>query len=411
MREVAIVSAVRTAIGKGNRGSLKDTRPDDMLGHVLKAAVERGGIDPADIDDIIIGNAAPEAEQGMNIARVGAFLADIPDSVPALTINRFCSSGLQSLGQGAASIIAGWQNIVLSGGVESMSQIAMGGQKPCPNPTLVAKRPDLYMPMGLTAEVVAERYDVSRADMDSFSLQSHEKALKAISEGRFKDEIVPMPTRVYKHNQWHDVVVDTDEGPRPGSTLEKLGRLRSPFKQGGQVTAASSSQVSDGAAATLLVERKMAEEKGLPILGVLKSFQVIGCRPDEMGIGPKFAIPKALEAAGLSIEDIDLFEINEAFASQALHCARALSIDEAKINVNGGAIALGHPLGCTGARLTTTLLHEMKKRDARYGIVSMYWWRHGRCSRFRRIQARRTKPRSSRMTALGTTPKASIHTS
>jgi acetyl-CoA acyltransferase len=342
-----------------------------MLGLVLKEAVNRGGINPADIDDVIIGNAAPEAEQGMNIARVGAFLADIPDTVPALTINRFCSSGLQSLGQGAASIIAGWQDIVLTGGVESMSQIAMGGQKPCPNPTLLEKRPDLYMPMGLTAEVVAERYDVSRSDMDSFSLNSHEKALRAIKEGRFKDEIVPMPTRVYKNKVWRELEFSTDEGPRAGSNLEKLGRLRSPFKQGGQVTAATSSQVSDGAAATLLVERKLAEEQGLPVLGVLKSFQVVGCSPDEMGVGPKLAIPKALKAAGLTITDIDLFEINEAFASQAIHCARVLEIDETKLNVNGGAIALGHPLGCTGARLTATLLHEMKKRDVRYGIVSM----------------------------------------
>lgn len=371
MREVAIVSAVRTAIGKGNRGSLKDTRPDDLLGVVLKAAVDRAGIDPAEIDDIIIGNAAPEAEQGMNIARVGAFLADIPDSVPALTINRFCSSGLQSLGQGAASILAGWQEVVLTGGVESMSQIAMGGQKPCPNPTLMEKRPDLYMPMGLTAENVAERYDVTRAQMDEFSLKSHDKALEAISAGRFEDEIVPMPTRVYKNGSWIELEFKTDEGPRAGSSMEKLGRLRSPFKQGGQVTAASSSQVSDGAAATLIMNREIATARGLPILGVLRSYQVVGCRPDEMGVGPKYAIPKALEAAGLQIDDIDLFEVNEAFASQALYCARELGIDDSKLNVNGGAIALGHPLGCTGARLTTTLLHEMKRRGVRYGIVSM----------------------------------------
>jgi acetyl-CoA acyltransferase len=371
MREVAIVSAVRTAIGKGNRGSLKDTRPDDLLGAVLKAAIERAGIDPAEIDDIVIGNAAPEAEQGMNIARVGAFLADIPDSVPAVTINRFCSSGLQSLGQGAASIIAGWQKVVLTGGVESMSQIAMGGQKPCPNPTLMEKRPDLYMPMGLTAEIVAERYNISRSQMDEFSLNSHDKALDAISSGRFNDEIVPVSTRVFKGGSWVELEFKTDEGPRPGSSMEKLAKLRSPFKQGGQVTAASSSQVSDGAAATLLMDRELATERGLEVLGVLRSYQVVGCKPDEMGVGPKYAIPKALEAAKLSIGDIDLFEINEAFASQALYCARELGIDQSRLNVNGGAIALGHPLGCTGARLTTTLLHEMKRRNARYGIVSM----------------------------------------
>lgn len=371
MREVAIVSAVRTAIGKAKKGNLKDTRPDDLLATVLTAAIERAGIAASDIDDVVIGTAMPEAEQGMNVAKIAAMVAGIPDDVPALTINRFCSSGLQSIAQGATSIMAGWQEVVLAGGVESMSQIAMGGQKPSPNPTLMAERPEAYTPMGITAENVATQYGISRADQDAFSLESHGKALAAIAEGRFADEIVPVKTRVFKGGAWHDITVDTDEGPRAGSTIEKLGRLRSPFKAGGSVTAASSSQVSDGAAATILMARDAAEAKGLPVLGLIKSFQVVGVPPEIMGVGPKYAIPKALEAAGLSIDDIDVFEVNEAFASQALYCARELGIPAEKLNPNGGAIALGHPLGCTGARMTATLLYELKRRNARYGIVSM----------------------------------------
>jgi acetyl-CoA acyltransferase len=371
MREVAVVSAVRTAIGKAKKGNLKDTRPDDLLATVLTAAIERAGIAASDIDDVVIGTAMPEAEQGMNVAKIAAMVAGIPDDVPALTINRFCSSGLQSIAQGATSIMAGWQEVVLAGGVESMSQIAMGGQKPSPNPTLMAERPEAYTPMGITAENVATQYGISRADQDAFSLESHGKALAAIAEGRFADEIVPVKTRVFKGGALHDITVDTDEGPRAGSTIEKLGRLRSPFKAGGSVTAASSSQVSDGAAATILMARDAAEAKGLPVLGLIKSFQVVGVPPEIMGVGPKYAIPKALEAAGLSIDDIDVFEVNEAFASQALYCARELGIPAEKLNPNGGAIALGHPLGCTGARMTATLLYELKRRNARYGIVSM----------------------------------------
>jgi acetyl-CoA acyltransferase len=371
MREVAVVSAVRTAIGKAKKGNLKDTRPDDLLATVLTAAIERAGIAASDIDDVVIGTAMPEAEQGMNVAKIAAMVAGIPDDVPALTINRFCSSGLQSIAQGATSIMAGWQEVVLAGGVESMSQIAMGGQKPSPNPTLMAERPEAYTPMGITAENVATQYGISRADQDAFSLESHGKALAAIAEGRFADEIVPVKTRVFKGGAWHDITVDTDEGPRAGSTIEKLGRLRSPFKAGGSVTAASSSQVSDGAAATILMARDAAEAKGLPVLGLIKSFQVVGVPPEIMGVGPKYAIPKALLAAGLSIDDIDVFEVNEAFASQALYCARELGIPAEKLNPNGGAIALGHPLGCTGARMTATLLYELKRRNARYGIVSM----------------------------------------
>jgi acetyl-CoA acyltransferase len=371
MREVAIVSAVRTPIGKAIKGSFKDTRPDDLLAVVLKAAVERAGVDPAHIDDIVVGTAMPEAEQGMNVGRIAGMLAGLPDSVPALTINRFCSSGLQGVAQGAASIIAGWQDVVLAGGVESMSQIAMGGQKPSPNPRLIGERPDAYTPMGITAENVADRYGVTREDQDRFALASHERALDAIAKGRFTEEIVPVPTRVYRGGAWSDLTVDTDEGPRAGSSLETLAKLRPAFKLKGSVTAATSSQMSDGAAAVVMMERGQAEANGHAILGVLKSFQVVGVAPDEMGIGPALAIPKALDAAGLSVDDIDVFELNEAFASQALHCIRELGLPVEKVNPNGGAIALGHPLGATGARMTATLLHELKRRGARYGVVSM----------------------------------------
>jgi len=370
MREVAIVSAVRTAVGKAKKGGFKDTRPDDLLATVLAAAVERAGIDGSEIDDIVVGTAMPEAEQGMNVARISAFMAGIPDEVPAVTINRFCSSGLQSIAQGASAIMAGWQDVVLAGGVESMTQIAMGGQKPSPNPKLMEERPEAYTPMGITAENVAEQFGVSRDQQDAFAVLSNDKAIAAIKAGHFKDEIVPMRTRVFKGGEWHDVVVDTDEGPR-ASDVASLGRLRTPFKARGTVTAATSSQMSDGAAAAIIMDRALAEKRGLPILGVLRSYQVVGVPPEIMGVGPLYAIPKALKAAGLTIEDIDVFEINEAFASQALYCVRELGIDVEKVNPNGGAIALGHPLGATGARMTATLLYELKRRNARYGVVSM----------------------------------------
>ena len=370
MREVAVVSAVRTAIGKAKKGSLKDTRPDDLLAAVLKGAVEKAGIDPAEIDDVVVGTAMPEAEQGMNVARISAIMAGIPDSVPALTINRFCSSGIQSIAQGATAILSGWQDVVLAGGVESMTQIAMGGQKPSPNPTLMEERPDAYTPMGVTAENVADRYGVSREQQDAFAVASNAKALDAIQSGRFKDEILPVPVKVFVNGEWVETTFDTDEGPR-ASTVEGLGRLKTPFKAGGSVHAGNASQMSDGAAAAVIMDRETAEKRGLPILGVLRSYQVVGVPPDIMGVGPLYAIPKAVEAAGLTLDDIDIFEINEAFASQALYCVRELGIDPEKVNPNGGAIALGHPLGATGARMTATLLHEMKRRKARYGIVSM----------------------------------------
>ncbi len=373
MRDVAIISSVRTAVGKAPRGSLKDTRPDDLLGIAIAAAVARvPGFDPARLDDVIIGCAMPEAEQGMNVARIGAFLANIPDSVSAVTVNRFCSSGLQSIAQGAAGILAGWQDVVLAGGVESMSEIAMGGQKPAPNPTLMANRPEAYTPMGITAEIVAERFNVTREQQDQFAVESHQKAIAAQKAGRFVDEICTVNTRVMTDSGWKELAFSVDEGPRADTTLEGLAKLRTAFKQtGGTVTAGTSSQMSDGAAVAILAAGDVAKKEGWPILGYLRSYQVAGVAPEIMGIGPVAAIPKALAKAGLAIGDIDLFEINEAFAAQAVYCVRELGIDPAKVNVNGGAIALGHPLGCTGARQMATLLHEMKRRNARYGVISM----------------------------------------
>ncbi len=372
MREVVICVAVRSAVGKSGRGSLKDTRPDDMLGQVMKGALARvPALDPAAIDDVVIGTATPEAEQGMNVARIASFLADLPDSVPAVTINRFCSSGLQSLAQAAASIAAGWQDIALTGGVESMSVLAMGGQKPSPNPGLVERRPEAYTPMGITAELVAEKYGVSRADQDAFSVGSHAKAIAAIKGGRFVDEIVVLQTRVSGDSGWKDIVFATDEGPRADTTLEGLARLKPAFKADGTCTAGNSSQTSDGAAVTILAAREIAERLGLPIIGILRSYQVAGVAPEIMGIGPIAAIPKALAKAGITKDDVGLIELNEAFAAQSLACVRELGLNPEIVNVNGGAIALGHPLGCTGAKLTATLLHEMPRRNARYGIVSM----------------------------------------
>lgn len=370
MHEVAIISARRTAVGKAKKGSFKDTRPDDMLSPVLKAVVEESKVDPSSIGDVVIGTATPEAEQGMNIARIAALMAGVPDTVPAMTINRFCSSGLQSLAQGASAIMAGWMDVALTGGVESMSLIAMGGQKISPNPTWVAEDPRVYTPMGLTAEHVANRFNVSRAAQDAFAASSHQRALEAIQSGRFKDEIVPVSTRVHA-GTWRDIIMDTDEGPRPGSTAEILGKLRPVFAARGSVTAGNSSQMSDGAAATLIASKRAVDQQGLKPLAWLKSYQVVGVDPEIMGVGPLYAIPKAVEAAGLSLSDIGLFEINEAFASQAVYCVRELGIDSGVVNVNGGAIALGHPLGCTGAKLTATLVHEMRRRGVRYGIVSM----------------------------------------
>jgi len=364
---VVVTHAYRTAVGKAVRGTLRQTRPDELLGVLMQKFLERvPDLDPKTIDDIIIGCAMPEAEQGLNVARNAALRAGIPVEVPAMVMNRFCSSGVQTLATGAAKIAAGWADICLTGGVESMSIVPMGGQKPAPNPWLAENFPSAYESMGMTSEIVAERYDVSREDQDAFGVGSNTKALAAIASGRFKDEIIPVEVQL----DGKTVLFDTDEGPRK-STVEGLGKLKTPFKVGGRSTAGNSSQTSDGAALQLIMRRAKAQELGLTPMGELVTYQVTGCHPDEMGIGPSLAIPKALDAAGLTVADIGLYELNEAFASQALYSMRKVGIDPALVNVNGGAIALGHPLGCTGAKLTASLLHEMAKRDVEYGIVSM----------------------------------------
>jgi acetyl-CoA acyltransferase len=364
---VVVTHAYRTAVGKSGRGTLRETRPDDLLGRLIEELMTRiPTVDPADIDDVIVGCAFPEGEQGMNVARIAALRAGLPVTVPGMTINRFCSSGLQSLGSGAAQIAAGWSTIVLTGGVESMSLVPMGGQKPAPNPYLANEFMAAYDGMGITSETVAERYDISRVDQDAFAVESNRRALEAISEGRFKDEIIPIEVTVGGKT----VMFDTDDGPR-ASTVEGLARLRPVFKVDGRSTAGNSSQTSDGAAIELLMSRETAAAYGFEPLAELVTYQVAGVHPDEMGIGPTAAIPKALEAAGLTVDDIGLVELNEAFASQALYSMRTVGLDPSIVTVNGGAIALGHPLGCTGAKLTATLLHEMQRRDVEYGIVSM----------------------------------------
>ncbi len=366
-KRVVVTHAHRTAVGKAVKGTLRHTRPDDLLGLLMKEFLARiPELDPKTIDDIIIGCAMPEAEQGLNIARNAALRAGVPVEVPAMTMNRFCSSGVQTLATGAANIKAGWADIVLTGGVESMSMVPLGGQKPSPNPYLSETFPSAYESMGITSENVSARYDVSREDQDAFGLESNNKALAAIANGTFTDEIIPITTKL----DGKEIVFDTDDGPRQ-SSMEVLGKLRPVFRMNGASTAGNSSQTSDGAALQLIMSAEKAEELGLEPLGEIVAYQVGGCHPDEMGIGPSVAIPMALKAAGLTIEDIGLYELNEAFASQALYCVRELGIDPAKVNVNGGAIALGHPLGCTGAKLTASLLHEMKRREVDYGIVSM----------------------------------------
>jgi len=371
-RDPVVVAAVRTPVTKAKKGGFKDTRPDDLMMAAIKGLLSKvPDFDPSLIDDVVIGTAFPEAEQGLNIARTVALGAGLPDTVPGLTINRYCSSGLQSLAQAAAQVQAGWIDVALTGGVESMTRIPMGGQKPAPNPVLIQERPDIFITMGMTSENVCSRFDVSREDQDAFAVQSHQKAAAAISEGKFTDEIIPVDTRIWKKGAWHDVTIDIDDGVRGDSNAASLSKLRAVFAKNGATTAGNASQMSDGAAATLVMSRAKADELGLDSLGVLRSFVVVGVEPSVMGIGPAVAIPKAVEKAGISLDDVDLFEINEAFASQALYCVRELGIEPDRVNPNGGAIALGHPLGCTGAKLTATLLHEMKRRGSRYGVVSM----------------------------------------
>ena len=377
MKEAVIVSSVRTAVGKAPRGTLRFTRPEYMAATVIKEAVARAkGLDPAEIDDVILGCSFPEAEQGMYIGRLAALQAGLPDTVPGQTVNRFCSSGLQAIALAAERIMCGFADVIVAGGVESMSMVPMGGNKIAPSPVLAETLIEAYTPMGITAENVAERFNISREDQDKLALRSHQKAAAAIKEGKFKEEIVPL--KVVDRYPGPDnkivekeLIFDTDEGVRFDTSLEALAQLRPVFKKDGTVTAGNSSQTSDGAAAAVVMSAEKAGALGLKPMAVFRGFAVAGCPPDIMGIGPAVAIPKLMKLTGMKIEDIDLFELNEAFASQALYCIRELGLDMEKVNVNGGAIALGHPLGCTGAKLTATLLHELKRRGGRYGVVSM----------------------------------------
>jgi acetyl-CoA acyltransferase len=370
--DVIIASAVRTPVGRALRGTLRNTRPEDLAAAAMVAALERvPGLRVEEIDDVILGCAMPEAEQGLNMARNAVFLAKWPNSVPAETINRFCSSGLQAIAHAALSVQAGLTQVSVAGGVESTSMVPMSGNKVSLNPKLMDEYPEAYISMGHTAERVAQRFDVSRTAQDEFAVRSHERALAAIAAGRFNDEIVPVKARVLEGDTISEIEFKIDECPRPGTTLEVLAKLKPVFKQGGTVTAGNSSPTNDGAAAAVLLSVRKAAELGVKPLGRMRGFALAGVDPDIMGIGPVPAIRKLLAQTGLSIADIDLFEINEAFASQAVYCARELGVPDDKLNVNGGAIALGHPLGCTGAKLTATLLHELRRRGARLGIVSM----------------------------------------
>ena len=386
MNDAVIVSAVRTAIGKAPAGTLRFTRPDEMAATVIREALARApGLDPAEIDDVILGCAMPEAEQGLNVARIASLRAGVPVSAAALTVNRFCSSGLQSIAHGAERIMAGFASVVVAGGTESMSLVPMGGHKIAPNPALVDSYPDVYLTTGLVAENHAREASVSREEQDAFALASHQKAIAAIDAGKFKDEIVPLEVL--------DVAFDgsgatprrvsfaTDEGPRRDTSLDALAKLKPAFHVKGSVTAGNSSQTSDGAAAVVVMSADRARDLGLTPLARFVAFATAGVEPERFGIGPVPAIRKALKMAGLTLDQIDLVELNEAFAAQAIACLRELPIDPSRLNVNGGAIALGHPLGCTGAKLTATLLHEMQRRGSRYGLsacaLAAEWARRG----------------------------------
>jgi acetyl-CoA acyltransferase len=372
MQEAVIIDCLRTAVGKSGRGTLKNTRPDDMAAAVFDDLLKRHPeVNKSEIDDVILGCATPEAESGMNMARVAALRAQFPDSVPGVTINRFCSSGLQAIAMAAEKIRSGGAEIIIAGGSESMSLLPMSGHKFAPNPWMVDNHPQIYMGMGLTAEEVYRKYNVSREDQDQFSYRSHQNALKAQAEGCFDEEIVPLEVDTTTPNGTKRGVFKKDEGPRADTSLEALAKLRPVFHVEGTVTAGNSSQTSDGAAAAIVMSERKARELGLKPMARFVSFAVGGVPPEIMGIGPIVAIPKALKLAGLTLADIGLVELNEAFAVQALAVAREVGLNLETLNVNGGAIALGHPLGCTGAKLTATILREMKRRDVKYGMVTM----------------------------------------
>ncbi len=388
MREAVIVNALRTAIGKAPRGILKDTRPDDLGGAVIKELLARTpGLKPEDVDDVVIGCATPEAQQGMNMARQIALLGGLPVTTAALTINRFCSSGLQAIAQAAEHIMVGSADVAIGGGAESMSMLPMGGYNLSPNPTLTDSYPDVYLNMGLTAENVAQKYGIAREEAEAFAVRSHQRAAAAIDAGKFKDEIVPItvvnrevnvaaaaagkPLNAKNRIVTKEFVFDTDEGVRRDTSAEGLAKLRPVFHAQGTVTAGTSSQMSDGAAAALVMSRERAEALGLKPMARFVCYAIAGVPPELMGIGPIEAIPKALKIAGLKLADIGVIELNEAFAAQALAVIKTLNLDPERVNVNGGALALGHPLGCTGAKLTATILQEMKRTGARYGMVTM----------------------------------------
>jgi acetyl-CoA acyltransferase len=377
MKEAVVVAACRTAAGKAPRGILKNTRPEAMGCAVLEDLMKRANdLDPMVIDDVVIGCTFPESVQGLNLGRVLVMSMGWPDRIPGMTVNRFCSSGLQAIAIAAEKIMCGFADVVVAGGVESMSQIPMGGSMMYPNPALVDTRPEAFTGMGLTAENVAERFNIGRDEQDAFGAKSQQKAEKAIKEGRFKSQIVPIKVKKQKQLpngrfEYEAFIFDQDEGMRPGTTKEGIGKIPAAFKPGGSVTAGNSSQTSDAAAAVLLMNKEKAKELGLKPMATFRYHAVEGCDPEVMGVGPAVAIPRALKLAGMEMSQIDLIELNEAFAAQAIYCINELGINEDITNVNGGAIALGHPLGCTGAKLTTQLIYEMQERKARWGLVSM----------------------------------------
>ncbi|HEX4230091.1 MAG TPA: acetyl-CoA C-acyltransferase [Bryobacteraceae bacterium] len=377
MTEAVIAEAVRTPVGKAPKGTLRSTRPDDLAAVAIKGVLARvPQLDPKEIEDVIMGCAMPEGEQGMNVARIAALRANLPVECAAMTVNRFCASGLQSIAIAAERVRGGGAEAILAGGTESMSMVPMGGNKVSINPWLEVNHPSAYLSMGLTAERLAQHYGISRQEADEFALESHKRALRARAEGKFDEELIPVPVTFTTPDEkskprTNEMMFSADEGPRADTSMEALAKLKPAFHARGVVTAGNSSQTSDGAAAALVLSAARAADLGIKPLARFVSFGYAGCIPEEMGIGPVYAIPKALKLAGLSLDQIDLIELNEAFAAQSLAVIKVLGMDRAKVNVNGGAIALGHPLGCTGAKLTATLLREMRRRKARYGMVTM----------------------------------------
>jgi acetyl-CoA acyltransferase len=372
-REVVIVSYARTAFTRAHKGEFKDTRPDTLAAEAIKAALERApGLDPADVEDVILGCAMPEGEQGMNVARIAAMLAGLPETVPALTVNRFCSSGLQTISQAAERIMVGAIDVAIAGGTESMTMVPMGGNKASANPEVMEQMPEVYTPMGTTAENVAKKFEVDRARQDAFAANSQNKAIAAWERGFFNDEVIPVTTTfIAADGSAKEITVAKDSTPRPGTTPEGLGKLRPAFNPKGTVTAGNASPLTDGAAAVVLMTKEKADELGLKPMGYYRGFQVAGVAPEIMGIGPVPAIRKLLAKHDMKVEDIDMFEINEAFAAQASYCQQELGIPDEKINPHGGAIAIGHPLGVSGTRMTGTLLRAMAEKGQRWGVVSM----------------------------------------